>query len=105
MPWRRRRLHRVSSSIMLLCHAPQQNNSRVPSMSGRESGPVKDVNLCSCLGPMRVLISEGSACGSEEWKADCRAGRQLCSAVLGASAGKFGSGADAVLRAVFELNC
>ena len=105
MPWSRRRLQRVSSSMMLLCQAPQQNSSRVPSMRGRESGPVMDVNLCSCMGPMRVWISEGSAYGSGEWKADCRAARHPGSAVPSVLAGRFGSEAGAVLRTEFELNC
>ena len=105
MPWSRRRLQRVSSSIMLLCQAPQQNSARVPSMRGWELGPVMDVNLCSCMGPMRVWSSEGSVYGSGEWKADWSAARQLGSAVFSVCACGLGFGAGAVLRAEFELNC
>ena len=90
--------------MILLCQAPQQNSSRVPSMSGQESGPVMDVNLCSCMGPMRVRISEGSEYGSGEWKADCRAARQLGSVVLTVCAGDVGSRVGALLSAEFELN-
>ncbi len=99
----RRRLQRVSSIMMLLCQAPQQNRARVPSMRGWESGPVMDVNLCSCMGPMRVCSSEGSAYGSGEWKADWSAVRQLGSASM--FAGGLGVGAGAVLKTEFELNC
>ena len=64
MPCRRRMLHMISSSMMLLCHAPQQKRARVPSISGCESGPTMDVNLCSCVGPIKRCSREGSVWGS-----------------------------------------
>ena len=100
MPCNRRMLQMISSSMMLLCHAPQQKSARAPSISGCESGPMMDVNLFSCAGPIRRCSREGSVWGSGELKADWREARQECS-VAGADGP--GTRAGAGVSTVFEL--